>query len=56
MIISPRLSDGRKRPCLSGEVVCPFGLHYHGGDEIEIELEMIICEHQANEMLKKIWW
>lgn len=39
--------DGKIRPCFPGEVICPWGRHYHSGDEIEIELEMILCRHKA---------
>jgi hypothetical protein len=51
MIIKARMDNGRKRPVLPGEVICPFNMHYHAGDEIEIMLEMIICEDKANKAL-----
>jgi hypothetical protein len=36
-------------------VACPWGHHYHGGDEIEIGLEMIICQDKANKCFSNIW-
>jgi len=56
MIINKVLPDGRIRPCLKDEIKCPFAMHYHGGDSIEIELEMIICRDKAEKAMKKMGW
>jgi len=50
-----RLPNGEKRPQLPEEIMCPWGHHYHSGDSIEIELEMIICQHETDEAFKDIF-
>jgi hypothetical protein len=55
MIHNVRLPNGHKRPQLPGEIACPWNMHYHSGDEIEVELEMIICKHKTEEFMKEIF-
>ncbi len=52
-----------ERACLSiaeahalGYTVCPFGPHYHGGDAIERELEMILCHEDARRAIDDGFW
>lgn len=53
-MIVPAREHGRMRPEREGEVRCIFADHVHVGDEIERELEMIICAHHVEQVFRNL--
>lgn len=43
----------QQKEFLSRAIQCPYAHHWHVGDKIEVGLELIICEHESQEALKR---